>query len=206
MVFRKGNIPHNKNRTRYNYKPLRTVGEKVKAALKQKDIKEKLRQGVTQDWKNMSKEKYEKKCKNISIGLKKMSPQAKKNQRTKLSKMALLPNRIALAIKNLPKDNFGEKNGNWHNGASFELYGIKFNNKLKEQIRKRDGFNCQECSTHQNKLKQKLSIHHINYNKKDNRVSNLISLCRRCHSQTNSNRKYWIERFQKKQIGRRLSK
>lgn len=40
-------------------------------------------------------------------------------------------------------------------------------------------------------------VHHINYNKRNNNPSNLISLCRRCHSKTNFNREYWLNYFKK---------
>lgn len=36
---------------------------------------------------------------------------------------------------------------------------------------------------------------HIDYNKKNCNPKNLITLCRKCHSKTNSNRDYWINYF-----------
>ena len=41
------------------------------------------------------------------------------------------------------------------------------------------------------KLK-KLSIHHIDYNKENNEITNLTSLCNSCHSKTNHDRDYWF--------------
>jgi hypothetical protein len=38
-----------------------------------------------------------------------------------------------------------------------------------------------------------LPIHHIDYNKKNNKSDNLISLCFQDHSRTNYNRPYWKE-------------
>ena len=89
----------------------------------------------------------------------------------------------------------GEKCPAWKGGVSFEPYGIEFNDKLKEKIRQRDRFRCQECFRHQNELKEKLCIHHIDFNKKNNNPSNLISLCRPCHMQTNFNRGDWTNHF-----------
>lgn len=95
----------------------------------------------------------------------------------------------------------GEKNGNWLGGKSFEPYGLEFNNNLKEQIRQRDGYRCQECFRHQNELhskfgkRYKLIIHHIDYNKQNNNLDNLISLCRNCHNQTNYSRDDWMKYF-----------
>ena len=98
----------------------------------------------------------------------------------------------------------GPNHYNWHNGASFKPYGLEFNNELKEKIRERDYYRCQQCFRHQDELflptgvPYKLSIHHIDYNKQNNVPSNLISLCKTCHGQTHYNRKEWIEYFQNK--------
>lgn len=98
----------------------------------------------------------------------------------------------------------GESHYNWMGGKSFEPYGKEFNNKLKEQIRQRDDYRCQECFRHQDEMfvrtksgisKKKLSIHHIDYNKNNNNPENLISLCLSCHMQTNFSRENWISYF-----------
>jgi len=50
-----------------------------------------------------------------------------------------------------------------------------------------------------NKLKinkKQLDVHHINYNKKNCDINNLVSLCRSCHMKTNFNREYWIKYFE----------
>jgi len=91
-----------------------------------------------------------------------------------------------------------EKCSLWKGGKSFEPYGIKFNNELREQIRKRDTYTCSECGKTQKQLQRKLSIHHINYDKKNNFEYNLISLCLKCHMKTNFNRKHWENYFKMK--------
>lgn len=97
-----------------------------------------------------------------------------------------------------------ENHFNWQGGKSFEPYGLEFNERLKEQIRKRDNYRCQECSKYQEDLftkrgrKYKLTIHHIDYNKKNNNSDNLISLCNGCHIKTNFKRKDWTKYFQQK--------
>ena len=88
----------------------------------------------------------------------------------------------------------GERNPQWRDGLSFEPYAPEFNDKLKEQIRKRDNYTCQVCHAPENGVK--LHQHHIDYNKKNNKPSNLISLCKSCHAKTNFNRDYWTEYFQ----------
>jgi len=93
----------------------------------------------------------------------------------------------------------GEKNPNWRGGKSFEPYAIEFNNNLKKQIKLRDGHVCQLCKEYIPKYKSKkekfLSIHHIDYNKKNNETNNLITLCNFCNSSVNKNRVDWMNHF-----------
>jgi len=92
----------------------------------------------------------------------------------------------------------GPKSHFWQGGKSFEPYGIEFNKQLKLQIRQRDNFTCQECGFTEKKLGYKLRIHHIDYNKKNNKPKNLISLCKSCHSKTGFNREDWTDYFKEK--------
>jgi len=97
-----------------------------------------------------------------------------------------------------------DKHPNWMGGKSFEPYGTKFNKELKEQIRQRDNYTCQECGKTQEELKELLSVHHIDYNKQHNLPLNLISLCRKCHLKTNYNRKHWTNYFKMKMFMKTL--
>jgi hypothetical protein len=87
---------------------------------------------------------------------------------------------------------FGKESPNYIHGLSYLPYTEKFNKYFKFQIRQRDTFQCQICNIFEKECNCSLSIHHINYNKFDNRLSNLISLCRECHLKTNGNRDYWF--------------
>ena len=87
----------------------------------------------------------------------------------------------------------GENNPNWQGGISFEPYGEDFNEELKLFIRKRDNFQCQICGFIEGETA--LDVHHIDYNKKNNKTQNLISLCHGCHTKTGYNRSFWIEYF-----------
>jgi hypothetical protein len=84
---------------------------------------------------------------------------------------------------------------NWQNGKSFEEYGQEFDDTLKEQIRFRDKYKCRECGCSQLENGRQLDCHHIDYNKKNNNISNLISLCMKCHRKTTSNKDYWIKYY-----------
>lgn len=89
----------------------------------------------------------------------------------------------------------GIKNGRWRGGISKNGYPDEWDDKLREIIRERDNYICQECGVHQEEIGRKLDIHHIDYNKENCNLKNLISLCRICHIKTNSNRKYWEKYF-----------
>lgn len=84
----------------------------------------------------------------------------------------------------------------WNKGIGGpSLYSNEFMYKLRELIRERDGWKCQECGCPQAECIEKLSVHHIDYNKKNDSSKNLISLCRPCHLKTQTNRDYWRKRY-----------
>ena len=78
-------------------------------------------------------------------------------------------------------------------------YPPEYNKKLRQKIHKRDNYICQypkclKCL----KYNDDLTVHHIDYNKKNSNKNNLITLCRVCHSKTNFNRDYWKQYFKGK--------
>lgn len=91
---------------------------------------------------------------------------------------------------------FGSEHPNWKGGIAYLPYAPEFNNKLKEYIRERDGYICQECGVSQSECIYPLSPHHIDYDKMNCDEMNLISLCQSCHSKTNYNRGYWQNHFE----------
>lgn len=93
----------------------------------------------------------------------------------------------------------GEKSVRWKGGISFEPYPSLFNRQLKEKIRVRDNFKCQICGIPELECNERLTIHHIDYNKKNCNIGNLISLCRKCHTRTNLNREFWMAKFKEEQ-------
>jgi len=85
----------------------------------------------------------------------------------------------------------GRRNPNWIENK-IRFYPLGWNKTHREQIRFRDGYKCQICNCPEIENCQKLSVHHIDYNKKNINPENLISLCLSCHTKTNRNRTYWI--------------
>lgn len=86
----------------------------------------------------------------------------------------------------------GEHNSNWAGGLT--LYGPGFTCALKEQVKKRDKYACRLCG---DSSSRQLCIHHINYDKNDHRIENLISLCDQCHPRTNAKRRWWQKKLEK---------
>jgi len=76
-------------------------------------------------------------------------------------------------------------NPNWRGGKSFEPYSSEFTEDLKMKIRIRDEYKCQFCGCFAK------TVHHINYNKKDTRDRNLITLCIQHNATANGERKKW---------------
>lgn len=81
----------------------------------------------------------------------------------------------------------------WMGGVSFIKYTINFNKKLRSKIRKRDKNMCQLCN--KRKYSYALAVHHVDYNKKNCREDNLISLHSGCNSIVNGDRDYWYAYF-----------
>lgn len=94
----------------------------------------------------------------------------------------------------------GPLSGNWKGGKSFEEYPGEFNEKLKERIRKRGKYCCQLCGRTQEdelaEFNKKIPIHHIDYNKFNNKKNNLVALCIRCNSSVNYDRLDWMKLIQ----------
>jgi len=86
----------------------------------------------------------------------------------------------------------GENHPNFKGSARTTIYHypVDFDGGLKYKIRERDGSRCVLCD-----YPDGLVIHHINYDKKDLRLENLITLCRTCHGTTNANRDKWESFF-----------
>lgn len=83
----------------------------------------------------------------------------------------------------------GKNNPAYIHGKSCEPYSLNFNNQLKELIRKKDNYQCQFCGSIQNS--RKFPPHHIDYNKQNDDLSNLILLCTGCNIKANYNREKW---------------
>lgn len=79
----------------------------------------------------------------------------------------------------------GEKNPNWQGGITDRLYPDEFSDALKVYVKKRFSYLCAKCGmSEEQSLKEMhiaLAVHHIDFNKENNDLSNLIPLCFHCH-------------------------
>lgn len=82
----------------------------------------------------------------------------------------------------------GENSCHWRGGLSLKGYCKEFIPPFKEEIKEFDRFVCKNPYCRSGK---RLSVHHINYDKKDCHWLNLITVCRSCNTRANFHRKYW---------------
>jgi hypothetical protein len=93
--------------------------------------------------------------------------------------------------------NKGPGHHNWKGGISKEPYCQEWTKELKEFIKERDGYKCMNPYCFQKKgHSSQLTIHHIDYNKKNCRPENLITVCRGCNCRANTDRE-WHEAWYK---------
>jgi len=139
-----------------------------------------------------------KKCKYIYF--KNNSPIKGENSPTKREEVR---RKISQSKIGVPRpDMVGENNYSWQGGKSFEEYPREFNDSLKNKIRKRDNYICQNCGITEEEhiivFGRVLDVHHIDYDKKNCKEDNLISLCISCNARANFNKDYWEEYYNNK--------
>jgi hypothetical protein len=97
----------------------------------------------------------------------------------------------------------GSGNYQWLGGKSYEPYcSLWKDSEFREFILERDNFKCLNptCSGSSNRL----NIHHIDYNKKNCMLNNLITLCVSCNAKANFDRE-WYESWYKAILFRRYN-
>ena len=101
-----------------------------------------------------------------------------------------------IRIKNSSGRFKSENNPNWKGGISKEPYCQNWTKELKKFIKQRDGYKCMNpCCKAKNP--NDLTVHHIDYNKKNCDTSNLITICRSCNARANFNREKHMVFYQK---------
>lgn len=104
--------------------------------------------------------------------------------------------KISKALRGVPKpQTSGPLNGNWHGGISFEKYSIDFNENLREDVRNAFDRKCFICGITKEENGREIIVHHIDYNKHNNNINNLVPLCCKHHGKTNFDRAHWSDEF-----------
>ncbi len=92
----------------------------------------------------------------------------------------------------LNRDLTGSNNPNWQGGLTLQPYCTMWQNKeFKSYIRERDNNICQNPYCYG--VDTRLTIHHIDYHKKNCTPSNLITVCSSCNSRANTDREWHTE-------------
>lgn len=90
----------------------------------------------------------------------------------------------------------GPENPNWKGGKTRNRYPYIFY-QLRGIILERDNYICMNCdmtdqvARAKDRLGRGLTVHHIDYDKTNNNLLNLITLCKWCNSSANSRREEW---------------
>ena len=92
----------------------------------------------------------------------------------------------------------GSNHYKWVGGTT--EYPPTFNEQLRARVRVRDNFVCRVCDIPELECSERLSVHHIDHNKENNDMSNLISLCKGCHTKTTNRKEYWMNYFKKQEV------
>jgi 5-methylcytosine-specific restriction endonuclease McrA len=100
-----------------------------------------------------------------------------------------------IMLKN--RNQSGNNNPNYIDGRTVNRQYPKEFRNINLQIRERDDYDCQNCNMTEEEhlivFGSSLEVHHIDYDKYNNKEYNLITLCKQCNVRANYNRNYWKE-------------
>jgi len=95
----------------------------------------------------------------------------------------------------------GKLNPAWIDGRSYKFYPGAFSERTKRMVRERDNNKCSMCgisgALHMKKHGRNLDVHHIDYNRANCNIDNLVALCQRCNLKVNKNRVFYQKKLSK---------
>lgn len=100
--------------------------------------------------------------------------------------MNAFPKILASALRDAMNDNHSP-----YNNHSWK--------KLRRKVYERDGFICQKCLRACN-VDSRISCHHIDFDRSNNSMDNLITLCGSCHGKTTQKPEEWVQYYQDKML------
>lgn len=128
-------------------------------------------------------------CRIRAIGIKQSKETIKKRVLKNTGRKRTEEQRLRIALSQK-----GEKGYWWQGGKSKDEYAVNWTKTLRRSIRERDHYTCRICGEQQ--TDRAFPVHHIDYDKKNCDPNNLITLCNSCHTKTNFNREYWIDKLE----------
>lgn len=91
--------------------------------------------------------------------------------------------KMSKKLEGIPRlDISKDKSFHWKGGISKKGYSFRFNENIKRLVRAKYDFNCIICGKNEISLGKNLDCHHIDLNRLNNKISNLVTLCRTCHT------------------------
>ncbi len=79
----------------------------------------------------------------------------------------------------------GSKHPQWKGGIS--PYSKEFKKQIRFRILERDNFTCQACARTKDLL-----VHHRDFNSRNDKLNNLITVCKPCHSNIHNSKKSMV--------------
>ncbi len=165
--FKKGNIAHNKGKTKNNYEPLKRVGEKVS-----KTRRRLIKEGKLKSWsRNLTKE--------TDIRIFRMAQKLKGRKRPELTGDKNPAWVGGKSFEVYPKE-----------------FNDELKQKIRNRDWDTCHFCFMTNTFSLEKNWGNLTIHHIDYDKMNCDKNNLITLCRKCNANVNGRREMYEEYFQ----------
>ena len=93
----------------------------------------------------------------------------------------------------------GENHPNWLGEDHNRIYPEEFN-QARKQILKRDGGKCLNPGCWG--TSKRISVHHIDYDKDNNDLGNLITVCMSCNNRANKGREFWTAFYRKLMVAK----
>lgn len=96
----------------------------------------------------------------------------------------------------------GQNNPSWRGGSSFEPYCVNWTSEFKNYVKERDNYMCMNPDCW--RTSERLSVHHIDYNKKHCTHDNIITLCNSCNARANTSRRWhkaWYQAIMYRRYG-----
>lgn len=85
---------------------------------------------------------------------------------------------------------------NWQGGKTDSPYDDLWTERLRETVRRRDGNVCSECGANrEDNSNRELAVHHIDRDKMNCSMDNLITLCQSCHMKEHTKQRSEDGRF-----------